>query len=103
LSLEESFSNFPNPFAAGNQLTTFVYYLKGDADVTLKIYTVRGEAVTTIRGGGRRTTGLHQDDVWNGRNGRGVAVYNGVYIAELVVKYKGGGNERLLRKVAVLR
>lgn len=103
LTLSESFSNFPNPFAAGKAPTTFVYYLARDAEVTLKIYTVRGEEVRTIRGGERRAAGLYQDDVWNGRNGRGVTVYNGVYVAELVVKFDDGASERLLRKVAVVR
>jgi hypothetical protein len=80
-----------------------VYYLQDDADVSLKLYTLRGEAVLTILSNARRLRGLHQDDDWDGRNGRGVVVQNGVYVAELVVRYAGGGSQRLLRKVAVLR
>jgi hypothetical protein len=103
LNLKKSFSNFPNPFAAGSEVTTFVYYLPATAKVTLKILTVRGETVTTVLQEVRRSAGLHQDNLWDGRNGRGNAVVNGVYIAELTAQYDNGGRARLFRKVAVLR
>ncbi|UCD20216.1 MAG: hypothetical protein JSU64_03505, partial [candidate division WOR-3 bacterium] len=102
-SLKESFSNFPNPFAAGNELTTFVYYLPLDGTVSLKIWTVRGDAVTTIREKSQRNAGLYQDDRWDGRNDLSRVVVNGVYLAELIVEYNSGSQERLLRKVAVVR
>jgi hypothetical protein len=103
LTLTGSYSNYPNPFAAGGESTRFVYYLSEEAAVSLVIWSVRGERVTTIRDGDVRPPGLYQDDVWDGRNGRGTVVLNGVYIAELKVDYRGGGGDRLLRKVAVLR
>jgi hypothetical protein len=103
LSLTGSYSNYPNPFAAGGQSTTFVYYLPRDAMVSLVIWTARGERVSTIRNSSRRPAGLYQDDIWDGRNGRGRVVVNGVYIAELKVDFASGGGERLLRKVAVVR
>jgi len=102
-SLEGSYANFPNPFAAGRQPTTFAYYLPGPGRVSLRIFTSRGERVVTIVQDATRGAGLQQVDVWNGRNGRGNVVTNGVYVAELVVKLDGGGNHRLLRKVAVVR
>jgi len=103
LSLEESFSNFPNPFAAGREATTFVYYLPRNARVTLKIWTVRGEAVFTVLQDAYCSAGLHQNLHWDGRNGRGNAVLNGVYIAELAVQFDDGSKGRLFRKVAVVR
>jgi hypothetical protein len=103
LSLAGSFSNFPNPFAAGGESTSFVYYLPAAGNVTLRLWTVRGEAVRTIREETQRNAGLYQDDRWDGRNGRGTAVVHGVYIAELVVNFADGSSERLLRKVAVVR
>ena len=102
-NLEESYSNFPNPFAAGREQTTFAYYLRNDARVTLRIWTARGDEVRTVLDGAVRPAGLHQDDRWDGRNGRGHAVFNGVYLAEIEVRYDDGGRDRLLRKVAVLR
>jgi WD40 repeat protein len=103
LSLAGSFSNYPNPFAAGRESTRFVYYLPEDATVNLVIWSVRGERVTTIRDNESRPAGLYQDDVWDGHNGRGSVVLNGIYIAELEVSFGNGGGEKLLRKVAVVR
>ncbi len=102
-TLRESYANFPNPFAAGRERTAFVFYLPASARVTLKIWTVRAESVITLIEGERRPPGLFQEDFWDGRNGRGSTVVNGVYIAELVVHFDDGTSERLLRKVAVVR
>jgi uncharacterized repeat protein (TIGR01451 family) len=102
-SLEESYSNFPNPFAAGRALTTFVFALDGAATVDLRLYTPRGELVRTLLAGVDYGAGLHQDATWDGRNGRGDAVRNGVYIAELSVRKADGSSQSVRRKVAVVR
>jgi len=101
--LERSYANFPNPFAAGREPTRFAYYLPGSARVTLRIWTPRGERVATVLEQAERSQGLHQDDAWDGRNGHGDVVANGVYVAEIVVQLDGGDSRRLLRKVAVVR
>jgi hypothetical protein len=59
--------------------------------------------VTTLIDGELRPAGLHQGDRWNGRNGNGSSVTNGVYLAELEVAYTDGSSARHLRKVAVVR
>ena len=103
MSLEKSYANFPNPFAAGREHTAFVYYLPQNGRVTLRIWTLRGDAVATVIKDGVRPAGLHQEDGWDGRNGSGDTVLNGVYLAELVVAFEDGQSKRLLRKVAVVR
>ena len=50
-SLAESYSNFPNPFAAGRETTSFAFYLPQDGRVSLKLYSARGEEVTTLLDG----------------------------------------------------
>jgi hypothetical protein len=102
-SLDASWGNFPNPFAAGREATAFVYYLAQEASVTLRIWTPTGERVATLIAGDPRAPGLHQDDLWDGRNGRGDVVRNGVYVAELSVRYADGSGDRVRRKVAVVR
>lgn len=102
-TLKESYSNFPNPFAAGRQTTSFVYYLPTDAVITLSIWTAVGDKVATLLSSVSRAPGLHQEDRWDGRNGAGHAVVNGVYVAELIAHYPDGKSERILRKVAVAR
>ncbi|MBU1495049.1 MAG: hypothetical protein KJ956_13915, partial [Actinobacteria bacterium] len=102
-TLEESYSNFPNPFAAGRERTAFVFVLGGGATVDLRLYTPRGELVRTLLDGAALAAGLHQDVTWDGRNGRGDVVRNGVYVAELSVGGDDGTSTLLRRKVAVVR
>lgn len=102
-TLAESYANFPNPFAAGREATTFVYYLRAPARVSIRIYTPHGEPVATLLEAQARASGLHQDDRWDGRNGRGQSVYNGVYVARLEVRYDDGTSDQLMRKLAVVR
>ena len=102
-TLQESYSNFPNPFAAGREETTVAFYLDGPGRVSLKIHTLRGELVRDLLANASREGGLHQDVTWDGRNGRGHVVRNGVYVAEISVTFDDGRSERLLRKVAVVR
>jgi hypothetical protein len=102
-TLAASYANFPNPFAAGREATTFAYTLERPSRVTLKIWTLRGELVRTMLEGAAFGPGLRQAELWDGRNGAGRLVANGVYVAELVVEPDGAPAERLLRKVAVVR
>jgi hypothetical protein len=102
-ALEESYSNFPNPFAAGRENTTFAFYLPVPGRVTLRLWTPRGEAVRTLVDHEDRAAGLHQSDRWDGRNGRGLAVLNGVYVAELAVQFADGSERTLRRRIGVLR
>jgi hypothetical protein len=103
LSLRASYSNFPNPFAAGREPTSFAYYLREAGRVTLRIFTANGEPVATLAKNAGRPAGMNQADLWDGRNGQGKVVRNGVYIAELDVSFDGGGSDRVRRKVAVVR
>ncbi|MCA9751977.1 MAG: DUF11 domain-containing protein, partial [Gemmatimonadetes bacterium] len=102
-NLADSYSNFPNPFAAGRQNTTLAFYLQEPATVTLTLYTLRGQTVRTILAGVPLGAGLHQDATWDGRNGRGDTVANGTYLARIQVSYESGGSDEIVRKVAVVR
>jgi len=105
-NLEESFCNYPNPFGtASRPVTRFVYYLKQESDVRIKIFTLTGDLVQaweyTKAAHPRQTSaGVHQDEViWDGRNGRGEKVMNGVYLAYLQTDY----GEMALTKIAVVK
>ena len=102
-SLTDSYINFPNPFAAGREATTFAYSLPASGKVTLRVMTPHGETVATLLDQAVRDAGLHQQDVWSGLNGRGDVVRNGVYLAEITVEFADGTRQRELRKVAVVR
>ncbi len=103
LDLSSSFINFPNPFAAGNEATTFAYNLPAAGRVSLRILTPHGRVVSVLLTDEPKSAGLHQDDIWQGVNGRGQPVRNGVYLAELRVVYDDGSGARALRKVGVVR
>ncbi len=103
VTLGESYSNYPNPFAGGRQSTTFAYYLREAARVTLRIVAPNGEGVATLLDNAPRQAGMNQSDLWDGRNGVGRVVRNGAYIAELTVVFDGGSRDRVIRKVAVVR
>jgi hypothetical protein len=102
-SLSESFSNFPHPFAAGREQTTIAFYLPQEGRVSLHLWSARGERVLSVLEDAPYPAGQHQDQVWNGRNGRGDVVRNGVYLAEISVIFSDGRTERHLRKIAVVR
>jgi len=97
----EEFYNYPNPLSLA-QGTSFIYTLKQDSDVSLEIYTLLGELVwkqkyTSAEAAGK--AGPHDGDlVWDGNNGNGKPVLNGVYLA--VLKTNGG---TVMTKVAVIK
>jgi hypothetical protein len=98
-----SFTNFPNPFSAGREVTTLGYYLSGPARVTIRVMTLRGEPVRTILDDASQSGGMHESDLWDGRNGEGRVVRNGVYIVELRARYDDGSRARAMRKIGVVR
>jgi hypothetical protein len=65
--------------------------------------TPHSEPVATLLRDAPRPAGMNQSDAWDGRNGGGDVVRNGVYVAELSVDYGDGSHRRMLRKVAVVR
>jgi hypothetical protein len=99
--LASSFTNYPNPFAAGREATHIPFYLAAAARVTVEVCTLTGERIVRLLDGARLDPGLHDDLSWDGRNGRGEIVRNGTYVLCIDVEGPGGG--KLRRKVAVVR
>ena len=75
--------NYPNPF---NPETWIPYQLAKPADVTLRIYDIRGRVVRILELGHQRA-GLYQNRsraaYWDGRNQFGESVASGVYFYTL--------------------
>jgi hypothetical protein len=99
--LAASFSNYPNPFAAGRESTRIAFYLAAAARVSVEVRTLTGERVAQLLERAERGPGLHDDLSWNGRNGRGEIVRNGTYL--LLIDVEGGAGGTLRRKLAVVR
>ncbi|MCK5125840.1 MAG: right-handed parallel beta-helix repeat-containing protein [candidate division Zixibacteria bacterium] len=102
--LESSFTNYPNPFNISiGEETTIGYTLSEDAFVDLEIFTITGEAVTTIAENVSRSAGAHMSDSWNGNNGSGIPVMPGTYLCRITTRYVSGKTVSYKRKIAVLR
>ncbi|MBU0691743.1 T9SS type A sorting domain-containing protein [bacterium] len=73
--------NYPNPFS---KTTTIAYVLTGATDdyVEIKIFTVSGRLIRTIRDVVRETAN-YRSLVWDGRDSFGDEVANGVYFARI--------------------
>lgn len=104
----EAFFNYPNPFQPGDDRaakvgTHFNYNLPAATTGELKIYTLLGELVWETSFSAADPAGQagnHARDIfWNGYNGAGQRVLNGVYIAVLRLPQHG----IFTTKVAVLR
>ncbi len=97
----ENFYNYPNPFGA-DESTGFIYTLPNDSDISLEIYTLLGELVwkkNFSASEAQGKSGPHKGDItWNGLNGKGKQVLNGVYLA--VLKTNSG---TVMTKVAVIK
>jgi hypothetical protein len=101
--VHSAYTNYPNPFAAGREKTTITYYLDYKSRVTLKLYTVWGKPVATLLDNKTREPGLHQDVTWDGKNGDGDVVTNGVYYLLLDIQGYDGTSTSIKRKVGVVR
>lgn len=93
----ENFYNYPNPFRPGDPPdggTRFWYYLPRNSRVEFKILTLLGEVVyqkvfeaDSPQGrAGSRIPGVN-DIFWDGKNGDGQVVLNGVYLAVLKTEF----------------
>lgn len=104
-SLASSYINYPNPFAAGRQSTSIDYFLESDARVSLKIYNVVGELVRVLVGEETQTgASILRHIPWDGRNGSGQVVLNGLYFAVLeITPAAGGETKRHMLKIAVIK
>jgi hypothetical protein len=104
--LEQTFCNYPNPFgSSAHPRTNFLYYLKEDSDFSIKVFTLTGELVKTwsftrAEHPAQTSGGIHEGDiVWDGRNGQGSLVMNGIYIAYIVTQ----NGESAMTKIAVVK
>jgi hypothetical protein len=94
----ESFRAFPNPFSSNREVQNLDFSLVQDAEVSLKIYTLQGALVRTLAEKSRLQGDGRKLFTWDGRNGEGSLVVNGVYLAVLEV-----GGLRSTLKLAVLK
>jgi hypothetical protein len=81
-SFDEYVHNYPNPFRAGSQNTRIAYFLDNPGGVNVRIFALDGSLVyeESIPAGDSRAQRGPQETTWDGRNGNGDVVRNGVYV-----------------------
>ncbi|HUV37661.1 MAG TPA: Ig-like domain-containing protein [Patescibacteria group bacterium] len=101
---EEYAHNYPNPFRAGSESTRISYFLTQDTNVRIDIYDLMGVHVWSKDiaagepGGAGAEGGTACDVEWDGRNGNGEVVRNGVYICRIQA-----GSKSATFKIAVAK
>ena len=99
-----SLVNYPNPFRAGSESTRIRYVLTEDMDITAYIYSLTGNLVWQKSyprgsdGAQGQATGYTNEIQWDGRNGNGEIVANGMYILDI-----RSGSEKQDRKIGVVK
>ena len=99
----EKVMNYPNPF---NESTNFSYELSKDADVSIKIYDVRGMLVKTLTASSAGSSGgrLGFNKIgWNGTDESGKNLANGMYIYFIKASDGGGGQVIKRSKIGISR
>jgi hypothetical protein len=95
----ENIYNYPNPFNPAKEITTLRYSLEKTANVTIKIYDAGGNLVLSLLKDMQQLATDEQSVPWDGKNGKGDIVANGVYFYVI----ETSEDERAVGKIAVLR
>jgi hypothetical protein len=86
--------NYPNPF---NPTTTIRYGLPNDVNVSLKVYNLLGQEITTLMNNVAQEAGYHTV-TWDGMNQHGNTVASGMYIY-----YLNAGSYNNVKKMILVR
>jgi hypothetical protein len=88
--------NYPNPFNPKKQQTNIVYISTSSGQANIKIFTLTGRLVRSLTD----TAIVGSNEVsWDGKNGKGQIVRNGVYVAVILPP---GGSKQMV-KIAVVK
>ena len=90
--------NYPNPF---NPSTSIEFSVPVDADVTLTIYNLLGQVVTTLVN--EEVSAGHYSTVWNGADGNGFQVSSGIYFYEMKASGNNGTAYSQMKKMILLK
>jgi len=85
--------NYPNPF---NPTTKIEYSLINSGQVSLEIFSIKGQKVKTLVNGNKETGSYTV--IWNGKDDNDMSVVSGVYLYKLKT-----GNYEQTRKMILLK
>jgi len=90
--------NYPNPF---NPSTSIEYSIPVDANVTLTIYNLLGQIVTTLVN--EEVSTGHYSTIWNGADDNGFQVTSGIYFYEMRANGNNGTAYSQIKKMVLLK
>jgi hypothetical protein len=90
--------NYPNPF---NPSTSIEFSVPVSSDVTLRIYNLLGQVVTTLVS--EEVSAGHYSTVWNGVDDNGFQVSSGVYLYEMKANGNNGTAYSQIKKMVFLK
>ena len=90
--------NYPNPF---NPTTSISFSLPKASQVTVKVYNVLGDEVTSLISGAKFQPGVFQTS-WNGTNFTGAQVSSGMYFYRIIATPSDGSNPFIETKKMLL-
>jgi len=90
--------NYPNPF---NPSTSIKFSVPVNANVTLTIYNLLGQVVTTLVN--EEVSAGHYSTVWNGADDNGYQVSSGVYLYEMKANGNNGKAYSQIKKMVFLK
>ena len=90
--------NYPNPF---NPSTSIEFSVPVGANVTLTIYNLLGQIVTTLVN--EEVSAGHYSTVWNGTDGNGYQVSSGIYFYEMKANGNNGTAYSQMKKMVLLK
>ena len=90
--------NYPNPF---NPSTSIEFSVQVNSDVTLRIYNLLGQVVTTLVS--EEVSAGHYSTVWNGADDNGFQVSSGVYLYEMKANGNNGTAYSQIKKMVFLK
>ncbi len=85
--------NYPNPF---NPVTNIAYSIKEAGNVTLEVYNIKGQLVTTLINDVKETG--HYTTTWNGKDNSNKSVSSGVYFYKMK-----SGNYTATKKMILMK
>ena len=92
----EKIINYPNPM---KDRTDFTFILSKPAEVTIKIYTVTGRLIKTLK---KSASASYNEIFWDGTDEDGHKVANGVYLYKVIAE-NGEGKISFVEKLVVMR
>jgi len=102
--------NYPNPFDPLKQKTSVNYFLKGDSELEIRVYDAFGRMVFSRNLKAGEGTGDYAYATraggasfqWDGKNGEGLTVANGIYVVKLTAR-NSSAVQTFTRRVGVLK